>query len=72
MGVSITLYVEPTTLASTIEVLELLEPLPFDNNLEYDTSRLMFDTRVNSNWVQISVPMDRYLKFKNSLAKNRK
>ena len=69
MKSTITLFVEPKSFAIFIEVLNILEGLPFDNDYVFTPSDLIFKEEMISNWCWVNVPIEEYLKLKYCIGK---
>lgn len=66
---TITLFVEPKSLAIFIEVVKILKGLELDNNYKFSPSDLIFSEGMISNWIWINMEIDEYLKLKYCIGK---
>lgn len=61
---TITLFVEPKSLAIFLEVTAILEGLTLDNDYHFNPSDLKFTESMISNYVWVNIDADEYLKLK--------
>lgn len=61
---TITLFVEPKSLAIFLEVTKILKGLDIENNYKFQPSDLVFTEQMISNWVHINMEILEYLKLK--------
>lgn len=66
---TITLFVEPKSLGSFLEVTKILETLELENNFHFNPLNLTFSETLISNWLWINMDMSEYLKLKYCIGK---
>lgn len=66
---TITLFVEPKSLAIFLEVTKILKGLEIENNYHFSPSDLVFREEMISNWVWINMEIEEYLKLKYCIGK---
>ena len=64
MKTTITLFVQPESIVIFLEVLNILENLPLQNNYTFNPKDLIFKQEMISNWIWLNIPIDQYLKLK--------
>ena len=64
MKTTITLFVQPESIAIFLEVLNILEDLPLQNTYTFNPKDLIFKQEMISNWIWLNIPIDQYLKLK--------
>lgn len=64
MKTTITIFVKPDSLVILMEVLKILENLDINNDYVFNPKDIIFSEKFNSEWVQVNIPLDEYLKFK--------
>lgn len=66
---TITLFVEPKSLAIFLEVTKILKHLQLENSYIFTPSDLIFSESMISNWIWINMEIDEYLKLKYCIGK---
>jgi hypothetical protein len=66
---TITLFVEPKSLAIFLEVTKILKELELENNYHFTPSDLVFNESMISNWIWINMEIEEYLKLKYCIGK---
>jgi hypothetical protein len=66
---TITLFVEPKSLAIFLEVTNILKGLDVENNYIFTPSDLIFSEGMISNWFWINMEIEEYLKLKHCIGK---
>lgn len=61
---TITLFVEPKSLAIFLEVTKILKGLEMNNDYVFTPSDLVFSEAFISNWIWINMEIEEYLKLK--------
>ena len=68
-NMTITLFVEPKSLAIFLQVTTVLKGLELDNNYWFTPSDLQFSETMISNWIWINMDTSEYLKLKYCMGK---
>lgn len=66
---TITLFVEPKSLAIFLEVSRVLKDLDLENHYKFRPADLVFSEAMISNWVWINMEIEEYLKLKYCIGK---
>ncbi len=66
---TITLFIEPKSLAIFLEVTKILKGLELENNYCFTPSDLVFSEGMISNWIWINMEIEEYLKLKYCIGK---
>ncbi len=61
---TITLFIEPKSLISFIEVMKILKKIGLDDDYIFNPIDLVFSETMISNYISISIDIDEYLKLK--------
>ena len=63
-NITITIWVEPSSMKSLMTVLKVLEPLDVDNDYVFTPSDIKFSkSPFMPYWYQINIPIEDYFKF---------
>lgn len=66
---TITLFVEPKSLAIFLEVTTILKGLQFENNYVFTPADLVISETMISDWIWINMEIEEYLKLRYCIEK---
>jgi hypothetical protein len=66
---TITIFVEPKSLAIFLQVTKILKGLELENSYDFTPSDLIFTEGMISNWVWINMEIEEYMKLKYCIGK---
>lgn len=69
---NITLFIEPKSLKVMVEVLQILNNLPLENDYTFQPKDLIFSEKFHSEYVWLNIPVGQYYKLKYSINKMNK
>lgn len=69
---TITLFVEPSSLNVFLEITKRLKLLPMENSYRFTPSDFTFTEQMISNWIWINMDVEEYLKLKYCIRNNTK
>ena len=59
----ITIFVEPNSFKIFVEIMTVLQDLDIDNNYVFNPSDLVFKDTFVSNYIQLTIDLEEYMKF---------
>jgi len=69
--VTIRVHIHPSSFNELVKVLKVLDGLEIENGYEFDPALIEYKEKRISNWYEINIPLDLYLKFKYAHSKLR-
>ncbi len=66
---TITLFVEPKSLAIFLQITKILKGLDLENDYRFNPCDLIFTNQMISNYIWINMDIDEYMKLKYCISK---